>query len=451
VTEPDRSLLRHTDFLKFWTAQTISQFGTQVSLLAIPLLAVTILQVSAFEVAMLGMVEFLPFILFSLPAGAWVDRLRRRPILIVGDVGRAVMLLSIPVAYTFDVLTIWQLYVVGFVVGTLTVFFDVAYQSYLPSLVDRDQLIDGNSKLEVMRTLAQTAGPALGGGLIGILTAPIAILADSISYGVSAFFVFLIRRHEPTPDRHVDEHGQQREGLRKEVAAGLRYVLGDRYLRGIAVSTGTSNLFSGIAFATFIMYAVRELGLSAVEIGIIFGIGNLGALAGALTGQRWATWLGLGPAIVWSMFLSTPGILLVALAPKSFPVPFLIASGLLIGLSSVVYNINQVSFRQAITPRAMQGRMNATMRFIVWGTIPIGQILGGIIATTLGLSAALWIGAIGSFLAVIPLLVSPVHTLRAMPEPVDDEPGAETAGTETVPPGDLEPDLPPDAPPVMQR
>ena len=213
MTQPTRSLLRHADFLKLWTAETISQFGTQVSLLAIPLVAVTLLEATPFEVAMLGTIEFLPFILFSLPAGAWVDRLRRRPILIAGDIGRALLLASIPVAYALDVLTIWQLYVVGFVAGTLTVFFDVAYQSYLPSLVDRDQLIEGNSKMEVTRTIAQTAGPALSGGLIGVLTAPIAILVDSISYGVSAFFVFLIRRQEPTPDRHVDEHGAGPPGV----------------------------------------------------------------------------------------------------------------------------------------------------------------------------------------------------------------------------------------------
>ena len=447
MTEPDRSLLRHPDFMKLWTAETISQFGTQVSLLAIPLLAVTILQASPLEVALLGMVEFLPFILFSLPAGAWVDRLQRRPILILGDIGRGVVLLSIPVAYAIDALTIWQLYVVGFAAGTLTVLFDVAYMSYLPSLVDRDQLIEGNSKMEVTRTIAGTAGPAIGGGLIGILTAPIAILVDSLSYGLSALFVFLIRRHEPAPDRHVDEHGQQREGLRKEVTAGLRYVVGNRYLRGIAASTGISNLFSSIAFATFILYAVRQLGLSAVEIGIVFGIGNLGALAGALTGDRWVTRFGLGRTIVGSMFLNAPGILLVALAPRSFPFPFLIASGLLIGSSAVIYNINQVSFRQAITPSAMQGRMNATMRFIVWGTMPIGQVLGGIIATTVSLSAAIWVGAIGSFLAVIPLLITPVHSLTVMPDPVDDGPGvAPTASNDEMPQ-----DLPPDAPSLMQR
>ena len=456
MTQPTRSLLRHADFLKLWTAETISQFGTQVSLLAIPLVAVTLLQASPFEVAMLGTIEFLPFILFSLPAGAWVDRLRRRPILIAGDIGRALMLASIPVAYAFDVLTIWQLYVVGFVAGTLTVFFDVAYMSYLPSLVDRDQLMEGNSKMEVTRTLAQTAGPALSGGLIGVLTAPIAILVDSISYGVSAIFVFLIRRKEPTPDRHVDEHGQAREGLRKEVAIGLRYVFGNEYLRGIAAATGTSNLFSNIAFATFIVYAVRELHLSPAEIGIIFGVGNVGALLGAISGNRWSQRFGLGHTIVGSMALSAPGILLVALAPAQAPIPFLVAAIGLTGFSSVVYNISQVSFRQAITPPTMQGRMNATMRFIVWGTIPVGSILGGIIATALGLHTAIWIGGIGSFLAVIPLLISPVHTLKTMPEPVEDAPGTAAPSVEdaeTTDEGqvDDETDLPPDAPGFMQR
>ena len=442
---PSQSLRRHPDFLKLWTAETISQFGTQVSLLAIPLVAVTLLQASPFEVALLGTVEFLPFILFSLPAGAWVDRLRRRPILIAGDIGRGILLLSIPIAFEAGDLTIWQLYIVGFVTGTLTVFFDVAYQSYLPSLVERDQLVDGNSKLEITRTLAQTAGPAIGGGLIGILTAPLAIVVDSISYGVSSLFVSLIRRREPTPDRHVDEHGRQREGLRREVTAGLRFVLGSHYLRAIAASTGTSNLFGSIAFATYIVYAVRALGLTPAEIGLVFGLGNLGAVAGALSGDRWARRFGLGRTIVVSMFLFTPGIFLVAVAPRAFPVPFLVASGLLTGFSTVVYNINQVSFRQAITPATMQGRMNATMRFVVWGTIPIGQVMGGVIATAVGLSAAIWVGAFGSLLAVVPLLLSPIRTLTTMPEPIH-------AGQAIAePPGDGAPDLPPDAPSVLQR
>ena len=309
-TAPSRSLLRHRDFIRLWSAETISQFGTQVSLLAIPLVAINLLDATPFEVALLGTFEFLPFLLFSLPAGAWVDRLRRRPILIAGDLGRAVSLLSIPIAYELGVLTVPQLYIVGFVNGVLTVFFDVSYQSYVPSLVDRDQLIEANSKLEISRTIAQTAGPAIAGALIGFVSSALAIIADSISFFASALFVLGIRRHEPTPEKHVDEHGQPRQGLRREVADGLRYVTGNQYLRGIAASTGTSNFFTNVAFATYLVYLVRDLGLSPALIGVIFGIGNVGAVVGALTGNRWWRILGVGPTIVISMFLSGPAVII---------------------------------------------------------------------------------------------------------------------------------------------
>jgi MFS family permease len=417
---PVPSVIRNPDFVRFWIAQTISQFGTQISLLALPLVAVTLLGASPFEVALLGTVEFLPFILFSLPAGAWVDRLRRRPLLIVGDIGRALVLLSIPAAHVLGVLTIWQLYVVGFVAGTLTVLFDVAYQSYLPSLVEREQLVDGNGKLEITRTLAQTAGPALGGGLIGLITAPLAILVDALSYGLSAVFVFLIRRHEPTPDPHRDEHGRVRGSLLSEVRDGLRYVLGNRYLRAIAACTATSNLFGNIALATYIVYAVRDLGLSPAQIGIVFGLGNIGAIVAAVGADRVRRVLGVGRSILVSAALSGPAILLIAVAPRESPIPFLIVSGFLGGFAVVIYNINQVSFRQAITPTPMQGRMNATMRFIVWGTIPLGSILGGAIATAVSIPAALWIGGLGSLLAIVPIALSPVRHLVDMPTPADE-------------------------------
>jgi MFS family permease len=416
-TAARRSLLRHPDFLKLWSAETVSQFGTQVSQLAIPLVAALILAVEPFEFALIGFFAFLPFILLSLPAGAWVDRLRRRPILIVGDLGRALLLASIPIAYALGALTVWQLYVVGFFVGTLTVFFDVAYQSYLPSLVDRDQLIDGNAKLEISRTVAQTAGPALAGGIIAALTAPLAILLDAISFVGSAIFVFAIRKHEPSPDRHVDEHGRRRVGLRHEVAEGLRYVLGNTYLRGIAASTGSSNFFTNIFFATYLLYLVEPpLSWGPALIGLVFGIGNAGAIFGALTAMRWSQRFGLGPAIVGSAFLSGPALVLIALAPPDLAVPLILTGGAMMGFSSVVYNVNQVSFRQAITPPSMQGRMNATMRFIVWGTIPLGTLTGGLLAQFLGIEAAIWIGAIGGCFTFLPLVVTPVRTLRTMPE-----------------------------------
>jgi MFS family permease len=418
VAEPPAipSLWRHPDFLKLWSAETVSQLGTQVSVLAIPLVAILVLEANAFEIGLLGAIEFLPFILFTLPAGVWVDRLRRRPILIVGDIGRAAVLATIPLAYAFDVLTIYQLYLVGFIAGIFTVFFDVAYQSYLPSLVDRSQIVEGNSKLQISVSAATIAGPGIAGVLVAAVTAPIAILADALSFLGSALFIFGIRRHEPAPDRHVAADGEPREGMRREIASGLRYVLGHRYLRAIAATTAISNLFGTMALSIYLLYAVRELNLSPQVIGIVFGLGNIGALVGALVASRTAGWFGVGRTIVGSIFLFGPSLLLIALAPPSSAVPFLVAAGVLGGFAGMVYNISQVSLRQAITPEPMQGRMNATMRFIVWGTIPIGQVVGGTLGTAIGLHETIWIGAIGSLIAFLPVFLSPVRALRTIPE-----------------------------------
>ncbi len=421
---PKGGLWRHSDFLKLWSAETISQVGSQVTGLALPLVAIITLDVSAFEVALLGVIEFAPFILISLPAGVWVDRLPRRPILIVGDLGRAVLLATIPIAFAVDALTMWQLYVVGFFFGVLTVFFDVAYQSYLPALVERDQLVDGNSKLEISRSGAQLAGPALAGILIQVLKAPLAILLDAISFLVSGLFVLAIRKHEAVPDR---EPGRSPlHGMRAELSEGVRYVLGHRYLRWIAASTATFNFFGSMMGAIFLVYAVRELELGAGTIGIVFAIGNVGYLVGAVVTNRLSARIGVGPAIVVGAFLGV-GSLLVPLAPKSEPIPWLISSGVLIGFGVVLYNVTQLSFRQAITPERLQGRMNSVMRFIVWGVMPLGTLLGGAIATAVDLRTAIWVGAIGQSLAFLPVLLSPVRTLREMPEPVAD-PLAEAQG-----------------------
>jgi MFS family permease len=229
------SLIRNVDFLKLWTAETVSVFGTQISQFAIPVVAILILKVSPFEVALLGTIEFLPFILFTLPAGAWVDRLRRRPIMIVGDLGRAVALASIPIVYALNpsALTIWQLYAVGFITGTLTVFFDVANQSYLPSIVDRDDLIEGNSKLQISQSSAQIAGPGIARALVQLVEAPFAIVLDSLSFVWSAFFVFLIRKPEPPVEHPADALGEKRPSIVSDVRAGLRFVLGNASLRAI--------------------------------------------------------------------------------------------------------------------------------------------------------------------------------------------------------------------------
>jgi MFS family permease len=426
VTDPvapaRQSLVRQPDFLKLWVAETISVFGSQISGLAIPLVAALILKVEPFAFALLGTIEFLPFILFTLPAGAWVDRLRRRPILIIGDLGRAIALSTIPIAYAFNALTIWQLYVVGFVAGTLTVFFDVANQSYLPSIVDRDDLLEGNSKLQISQSAAQLAGPGIAGYLVGLVTAPFAILVDALSFVISALFVFRIRRAEPPVVAHPDEAGQPKSSIVKEVREGLRFVVGNPALRAISAGTATSNLFGSMGFAILLLYLVQELGLTPQQIGIVFSLGNIGTLAGAILATRIARWFGLGPTIVGSLFIGGFTTLFVAVATKETAIPLLIGSGVFGGIGQMVYNINQVSYRQAICPPRMQGRMNATVRFLVWGTMPIGSIIGGVLASTVGLHETIWISAILGFIPWLFPLLSPVRKIRVMPEPIGDEP-----------------------------
>jgi MFS family permease len=441
-----RSAFRQPDFVKLWSAASISLIGTQVTFIAIPVIAVLILGATPFEVALVGTFEFLPFLLFTLPAGVWVDRLPRRRILIVGDVGRAVMLVTIPIAFFLDVLTIWQLFVVAFVNGIFTVFFDIADQSYLPTVLEREELVDGNSKLQASFSVAQVVGQPIGGGLVAFLTAPFAIVLDAISYVVSAVLIFAIRRREradkPAASEATDEAAAlppcgptvaaeaiaesvadreaapqpARSNIRQEVAEGLRFVLDHRYLRNIAATTGSANLFNNIAFSVFPVFAYRDLGLTPDVVGLIGGGLGAGALVGAFSASRVADRIGVGKAIVGAAFLSAPLNLLIPLANRETALLLIGGGGFVSGWANVVYNVNQVSLRQAITPEPMLGRMNATMRFIVWGTIPIGQVVGGAIATLFGTIIAIWIGVIGGLFAFVPVLLSPVRSLRKIPD-----------------------------------
>jgi MFS family permease len=409
---PRGGLWRHGDFMKLWTGQTISEFGTQVSQLAIPLVAVVSLKASAFEVASLGTVQFLPFILFTLPAGVWVDRLSRRMVLIVGDLGRALLLATIPIAYLLDNLTLGQLYIVGFLVGILTVFFDVAYQAYLPSLVNKEELVEGNAKLQTTVSGAWIAGPGLAGALISAITAQYAILVDAVSFVVSGGFTGAIRKRETPPPKP-----EQKPRMRAELWEGLRYVLGHRLLRPQAISTGVSNFFSNVVYSILVVFAVRSLHLSPALIGVAFMGGGVGWLLGSLSAPRLGSRLGVGRATIVGAAMSGPGSLLVALSPKGFPLPTLIAGGIVGGFGAVAYNIQQVSLRQTITPARLQGRMNAVMRFLVWGTIPLGSLTGGALASTIGLRKTLVVGAIGGFTSVLPIVLSPIRALQEFPEP----------------------------------
>lgn len=429
------SLWRHRDFMKLWIGQSISEFGTPVSQIAIPWIAIKIIDASAFEVAALTTVQFLPFLLFALPAGVWVDRLQRRSVLIAGDAGRAVLLATIPVAYVYDVLTLAQLYVVSFLVGILTVFFDVAYQSYLPALVEREQLVEGNSKLQVSVSGAQIAGPAMGGGLIQLLTAPYAVLADASSFVASGAFTVAIRKREVLPTRTTES-----PKLWGELKEGLLYVLKHPLLRPQAICTGTSNFFSNLVFAILLVYAARHWHMSAGLVGLGFGIGSVGWMLGALAAPRLQRALGIGKTTLAMVpFFGLPW-LLIPLAPTSLALPSLIAAMVLGGFASVVYNITQVSLRQAITPHRIQGRMNAVMRFFVWGTIPLGALVGGTLASQIGLRATLFVGAFGGMLAILPIALSPIPALQEFPEPEELQPAVVAGAADAPLPGTVHAD-----------
>ena len=422
ATWPRGGLWRHADFLKLWSAQSISQLGTQISGIALPLVALYALHASAFQVAALGTVEFLPFLLFTLPAGVWVDRLRRRWIMVVADFGRALSLGSIPVAAAIGHLTLTQLYVAGFVTGTLTVFFDVSYQSYLPSIVERSQLVDGNAKLEITRSGAQILGPGVGGLLVHAITAPYAMLADAISYLWSASFLFAIRKTEDVPERDVDSPSMVRE-----LIDGIKYLVRHRYWRPISMSTATFNFFSNVAFAILVVYMVRRLHMSALAIGLTFSLSSAGGLAAAFFAQKIGTRLGIGRAIVWGSAVGAVPMVLIPIAPTSFPIPFIVVAFAFGEFGIVVYNVSAISLTQALVPERLLGRVNASRRFIVWGTIPLGSLVSGALATWIGLRPTLFVGTIGILLATLPVALSTVRHVKDLPTEPEAMPVTEEA------------------------
>jgi MFS family permease len=409
------SLWRNRDFLRLWSAQSISQLGTQITGLALPLAALLVLHASAAEVAVLAALEWTPWLLFSLPAGAWVDRMRRRPVLIVADVGRAAALFSVPAAYAADVLTLGHLYAVAFATGLLTVFFDVAYQSYLPSLVERSRLAEGNSKLEISRSGAGLAGPGLGGLLVDLVTAPVAILADGISFLLSAVLLGRIRSEERF---RKPENGTRLLG---EIVEGVRYVAAHEYLRPNMAVVALFNFFGNVLWTMFLVYAVRRLEWTPATIGLVLTLGNLGFLAGAFVAPRVSARLGVGPTLIAASAVCCWPLVLIPLAPAEYAIPAVVGAGVVSSFGVVVFNVVAISLFQAITPDRLLGRMNASRRFVVWGVIPLGQLTSGGLAAWIGLRPTLFVGAVGASLAFLPLLFSPVRALREVP---DDDPVA---------------------------
>lgn len=425
-----RTLWHHHDFRQLWMGDTVSVFGAQFVGFAMPLMAVQLLGAGAFEMGLLATLESLAFLLISLPAGAWVDRWRKKVVLVLGDLLRAALLVTLPVAWLLDALTMWQLYVVAFAVGCITVFFDVANQSYLPEIVTSDQISEGNGKLQASQQTANVVGPAAAAALVRLVGSPLTIAVTAVCMALSSLFVSRIRHHEDTPDPAA------RRPLVEEVKEGMAFVLGHPLLRRIVACTGLTNLASSAVFALYVLYAITTLGLSETTLGLVMSVSAVGGILGAVSSERFGRLVGEGRAIPISAVISGVAMLTVPLASVLPPVPTLVAGGFLIFWAVVVYNVAQVSFRQRLCPKPLLGRMNASIRFLVWGPMPVGAFLGGVLGQQLGVVPTMWIFCSLAVLGALPVVLSPLVGMRTLPRELDALAADAAADAGTTPAGE---------------
>ncbi len=410
----DVSLWRQPDFLKLWAGQTISQIGSQVSFLALPLTAILTLDVTPTQMGLLTAMSSLAPLLIGLQAGVVVDRRERRPIIIASDVGSAMLLGCVPLAWATDTLSIEMLYVIAFLIGAVSLISNVAHQALLPVIVKREHLVDANSKMALTSTVAEVAGPALAGSLIQLLTAPLAIAADAISFLLSAL---LLSRIRITESRLGSVHRRHR--ISRDVREGLHVALGETRLRALIGSRALLNFFNAMLETVFVFYIVRELEIGIALIGVVFSIGSIGFLVGALLPVHLAAHIGIGPSMVIGIAVLALSDLIVPFAGgASFVIVGLLAIGqFFFGLGITVFNVNQASLRQALVPSEYLGRVGATIRVLADGLTPLGAVLGGIMGTAFGLRETLILAALGELMAAIWLWYSPVRRVRELPPP----------------------------------
>ena len=401
-------LWRHPDFLKLWAGQTVSLGGSLVSRVALPLVAILTLDATPGEVALLRIADLLPGILLGLFAGVWVDRLRRRPLMIWSDIGRAVLLGSIPLAAIFGVLHMEQLWVVVFAAGLLTALFEVAYHAYLPSLVTREQLVEGNSKLEASGATIEVVSFGLGGWLVQVLTAPVAVLIDAISFVASAVCLWGIKAPEPRT-----QEAEHEQNTWEAIRDGLRLVFHDPVLRALGLAHANLNFSIYIWLSMLLVFLARDLELEPAVFTIPFAVGGICSLIGATQADRVARRLGLGPTLVLMMFINSAGLLLVPLAGGPFAmVIFMVTANQLVDGPATIYMIHERSLIQSTVPDHSLGRVTASLRVIGWTAMLAGTVLGGVLAEMLGARTTMFIGAISALPAALWLFWSPVRRLR---------------------------------------
>ena len=398
-------MLKIVDFRKLWIGQSISVFGTQIVGLAYPVLAVLLLGATEFQMGILNAADNAAFLFFGLFAGVWVDRWRKRDVMIIGDLVRFLAVLSIPILWYVGVLEVWHLIAIGFLMGVATLFFDVAYQSYIPILFPEDKIAPANSALETTNQLAHLGGPSIAGFLLTIFKAPLLILVDAFSFLGSALALSLIKDEETPRPR------AERRPVKTEIMEGLSFVWKQKYIRSISFTTSTSNFFSTLAFTLTPLLYLRDLEMSPATYGILGSLAAIGGLLGAMSTTKLIKWFGEGPVIAGSALTSGISACLIPVAINFSGVAqiaLLAFSGILTTFTVLSYNITQVSARQRICPQELLGRMNASIRFFVWGVMPIAAVLSGVLGETIGIIPTIWIGSIGVVFAATFVLFSPL-------------------------------------------
>ena len=403
-------LTRDREFLKLWGGQAISKIGSTITSVGLPLTAALVLGASPMQMGILAGSNGAGVLVFGLFAGAWADRQRRRPILIAADLARAALLATIPLAAAWHRLNMAHLYAVATLAGILTVLFDVSYQAYVPTLVNRAELVEANSKLALTESIADVTGPGLTGLLVQLITAPTAILLDAFSFVCSALSVWLIRRPEPRPEPSLAPH------VGREIAEGLRASWRNPLLRALLQRAGGGAFFAGFYGSLYFLFAVRELHISAILLGAIISVGGASNVFGALLAERLLHRLGLGRMLIGAAWMIGLAMLLVPLAhgPVALCTAFLIAAQLG-DMAWPIYNINETSLRQAITEDRLLGRVSSAGHLLFWGALPLGGLAGGAIAQAIGIRQTMLIGALGYLLSTLWFAFSPIRHLRGLP------------------------------------
>ncbi|MGH3434914.1 MAG: MFS transporter [Sciscionella sp.] len=403
-------LLWQRDFRLLWTGETTSQVGTAVTTVVMPLIAITVLHVGAFAVGALEAAVWLPWLLIGLPAGAWVDRLARRPLMLICDGLSLVLLASVPVAAWLGILSYPQLLVVALLAGACGVFFQTAHEVFLPAVVASGDLPEANAKVQGSEAVARIAGPGLGGLLAQIFGAVTGLLADAVSFVVSASCLLCVRADDPVPDR-----GHRVSSLLTEIREGLRHAVTDPYLRPLTAYSAASNLTAGALQAIMVVFLVRTVGVGSATVGLLIGVASAGGVIGALLATRVARRFGTARAMLLAEATAMPFMLLIPLTTRG-PGLTLFVVGLLVSDAGItVSNVVIGSFKQGYVPRRLLGRVTTSMRFVSYGALPIGALLGGLLAGQFGTRTGVWIACGAQVLCVAILLTGPIRKHRDLP------------------------------------